>query len=123
MPEARVSPRVSPLIIRAKFQSGEKRQVGYVTNLSATGAFLATEELFPLDHTLRVTLDLPWRLGEIEVEAKVVWRNEEAKAQADNRPIGMGLDFVNLGSEEREKLGKYIERFFELAAQIEQEAL
>ena len=118
MSESRVSPRVSPLIIRAKFQSGEKRQVGYVTNLSESGAFLATEELFPLDHTLRVALDLPWRLGEIDVEAKVVWRNEEATPQTGNRLIGMGLVFVNLDAEAKTRLGEYIEKFFTLAAAI-----
>ena len=43
--KARASRRVSPLIVRAKFQIGDAPLDGYVTNLSETGAFLATEEL------------------------------------------------------------------------------
>ena len=69
-----------------------------------------------------VNLDLPWNLGKLEVEAKVVWSNNQVTPQTESRPAGVGVAFVNLGSGEREKLRQYIERFFELAAQIEQQA-
>lgn len=123
MSDPRVNPRISPLIIRAKFRSGEKKCVGYVTNLSETGCFLATEELLSVDHTMRVALDSPWRLGQFEVEARVVWCNEAVGRQAENWPIGMGLAFVHLESEAKAKLREYIERFFELAAQLDPQGL
>ena len=77
MDEARASRRVSPLIIRAKFQFGEKLFEGYVTNLSETGAFLATEERTEVGESFGLILDMPWTLGEVTAEAEVVWRTDQ----------------------------------------------
>ena len=121
--KARASRRVSPLIVRAKFQIGERPVDGYVTNLSETGAFLATDELAEEGEPVGVILSMPWALGEVTVEAKVVWRTDAAGTGADRLPTGMGLAFVSVSAEGKKKLRQYIQKFCQLAAQIGQHAV
>ncbi len=121
--KARASRRVSPLIVRAKFQIGEAPLDGYVTNLSETGAFLATEELAEEGEPVGLILSMPWALGEVTVEAEVVWRTDVAGTGADRLPTGMGLAFVSVSAEGKKKLRQYIQKFCQLAAQISQHAV
>ena len=117
---ARASRRVSPLIVRAKFQIGDRLRDGYVTNLSETGAFLATEELAEIGEPVGVILIMPWALGEVTAEAEVVWRTDVAGEEADRLPTGMGLVFQNVSVEGKKKLRQYIQKFCQLASQIGQ---
>ena len=123
MDETRISRRVSPLIIRAKFQLGDKLLEGYVTNLSETGAFLATEESTEVGESFGVILDMPWTLGEVTAEAEVVWRTDQAGPRAERLPMGMGLLFLDVSDEGRKKLRTYIQKFCQLATQIGQQAV
>ena len=123
MDETRASRRVSPLIIRAKFQIGEKLLEGYVTNLSETGAFLATEELTEVGDSFGLILDMPWTLGEVTAEAEVVWRSDQAGPSADRLPTGMGLMFLEVSDEGKKKIRTYIQKFCQLATQLGQQAV
>ena len=123
MDETRISRRVSPLIIRAKFQLGEKLLEGYVTNLSETGAFLATEELTEAGESFGLILDMPWDLGEVTAEAEVVWRTDKVGSKAERLPTGMGLRFLDVSDEGKQKLRTYIQKFCQLATRIGQQAV
>ena len=123
MDETRASRRVSPLIIRVKFQLGEKLLEGYVTNLSETGAFLATEELTDVGESFGLILDMPWNLGEVTAEAEVVWRTDTAGQRAELLPMGMGLAFLDVSDDGKKKLRTYIQKFCQLATQIGQQAV
>jgi Tfp pilus assembly protein PilZ len=123
MDETRASRRVSPLIIRAKFQLGEKLLEGYVTNLSETGAFLATEERTEVGESFGLILDMPWTLGEVTAEAEVVWRTDQSGRGAERLPTGMGLLFLDVSDEGKKKLRTYIQKFCQLATQIGQQAV
>ena len=121
--KARGSRRVSPLIVRAKFQIGDRLRDGYVTNLSETGAFLATEELADVGEPVGVILSMPWALGEVSVEAEVVWRTDDAGRSAGRLPTGMGIVFKSVSGEGKKKLREYIQKFCQLASQIGQPAV
>ena len=121
--KARGSRRVSPLIVRAKFQIRETLCDGYVTNLSETGAFLATEELADVGEPVSVILSMPWALGDVTAEAEVVWRTDDAGGNADRLPTGMGLVFVSVSGEGKKKLREYIQKFCQLASQLGQPAV
>ena len=123
MDEARASRRVSPLIIRAKFQFGEKLFEGYVTNLSETGAFLATEERTEVGESFGLILDMPWTLGEVTAEAEVVWRTDQPGRWAERLPTGLGLMFLDVSDEGKKKLRTYIQKFCQLANQLGQQAV
>jgi uncharacterized protein (TIGR02266 family) len=116
----RKHPRISPLLVRTDFSHGPGGKVfkGYVTNLSYGGAFLATQEVVPVGSTVQLWITLPWQVGQVDVEAKVVWRRAEAERSEGNPSAGMGLEFVALEREVTEKLKSYFEKFAELAARL-----
>ena len=110
MAETRASRRVSPLIIRAKFQVGDEPLDGYVTNLSETGAFLATDEMAEIGNPVGLILEMPWMLGDVTAEAKVAWRTDQAGSRADQLPTGLGLTFVDVSVEGKNKIRQYIQK-------------
>lgn len=118
MSESRRSPRLAPLLIRAEFHYGDQTEVGYLTNLSDGGAFLATEEFVPVGKILTLRMSLPWQLGELGLEAEVVWRSYEAGAKASHHPVGLGLSFSHLRLEDREKLRLYMQKFYNLVREL-----
>ncbi|MFQ5790452.1 MAG: PilZ domain-containing protein, partial [Acidobacteriota bacterium] len=91
--ESREDRRLGPIIIRARFRIDGQDREGYLTNLSAGGAFLATEESLEIGESLDLKITLPWALGEVWVEARIVWSTERAGRAAQHLPLGVGLAF------------------------------
>ena len=120
--DLRKDPRISPLIIRAHYQCGEDVKEGYLLNLSRGGAFLATNELLPIEEVLKLRIELPWNLGEFNVDAKVVWRSDMHSPSSTECQEGLGLTFTDLTPRASEKLRNFLEKFAQLAAQIEDSA-
>ena len=123
MSEKRKIERLSPLVIRAGFSCGEDIRHGYLTNLSEAGAFLATDELLEVGHSLTIDFVLPWGLGKHTADASVVWLTGDVESKEEGIPAGVGLSFANLTPEARESVRRYMQRFHELVAQIEVEGL
>ena len=118
--DLRKNPRVGPILIRADFQQdGSRPREGYLTNLSAGGAFLATENPPAIGSKLALRILMPWKIGEIQVSATVVWSTNGAGERARHLPGGVGVSFVEVPAAVEEKLHFYMRRFCELAAQIE----
>jgi Tfp pilus assembly protein PilZ len=119
--DKRKHPRISPLLIRTVFSHGFAETVhqGYVTNLSYDGAFLATSEVVPVGSTIRLHITLPWEVGRIDVEAKVVWKRTQQESTEDNPSPGLGLEFMTLETEATDKLKLYFKKFIELAARLQ----
>lgn len=117
MENVRKHPRFSPLLIRADFSldEGETTHKGYVTNLSYGGAFLATQEDISVGSPLKIRISLPWHLGQLDLEARAVWRSTDGPG---NRSPGVGMQFTPLEDGDRAKLQKYFEKFRELAARL-----
>lgn len=82
----------------------------YLTDISATGIFVRTttpEE--PGTHlNLRLSTE---RAGCIEAEGEVIWVNPYRPGTPDNLHPGMGIRFVHLDSELRDRLFEIIRRF------------
>jgi Tfp pilus assembly protein PilZ len=114
----RQHPRMSPLIIRTQYRCGEVSGEGYLLNLCEGGAFLATHESFPIDETVELTISLPWQIGAIRVESRVVWRSDMIFETERELQPGAGLQFKDMCPAARDKLRNYIERFSRLASQI-----
>ncbi len=113
--------RIQPLVIRAKFtyQDSETRIPGYLTNLSETGAFLATKDQLAKGDGVSLEVTLPWQIGDIVVEGTVEWSNFDNPEATPDHPLGVGLRFGNLPEDARGKIAAFIERFHELVAQLE----
>ena len=115
--ENRRHPRL-PLVVRAEVGVDGNVQRGYLTNLSLGGAFLATEKPLLAGTSLHLLVFLPWKLGEFEARAKVAWSSGTAGSKTD--PPGVGLAFTQLDAQGESSLRRYVERFYQLVAQIEE---
>lgn len=120
--DLRKHPRIGPLIIRAEYKIGEVSQEAYLINLSQGGAYLATKELLPIEQSVHLRITLPWDLGDLSAEAKVVWRSDMMPDSKDKIPDGIGLSFTHLSAQAGEKLKRFMDKFSKLAAQIEEPA-
>ncbi len=115
--ENRRHPRL-PLVVKAEVGANGRVQRGYLTNLSAGGGFLATKKPIPSGTRLQLLIYLPWKLGEFKAEAEVVWSTGKEGSETD--PPGVGLAFTKLDSNGEERLQRYVERFYQLVAQIDE---
>ncbi len=117
--EKRKSDRLQPLVIRTKWKYQDKQKLGYVTDLSERGAFLATNDPIPIGGTVALDITLPWEIGEITVDAVVEWTNIDSPESMPDHPAGVGLSFGDLPPATKEKVDFYIQRFHELVSQLE----
>jgi Tfp pilus assembly protein PilZ len=119
MREKRIHPRFGPLVIKTAFTVGSDRREGYLTNVSAGGAFLAVDDPPPLGTEVEIRAILPWRLGELRAETRVAWRSKGGSEQ-NGKLSGVGLVFEKLEPRARGLLDAYLQKFTELAARIEE---
>lgn len=123
MPDKRTKRRFGPLVVKAKFDIGRGPEEGYLTNVSTGGAFLAMDDPPPDGTELSLVAALPWNLGELRARARVVWRNDPNSPDPARSAItGVGLAFTQLEEGCEEVLGAYLQRFAELAAQLDESA-
>ncbi len=111
--------RVSPLTISAVYKKRDKAGQGYVLNLSRGGIFFTANDSFELGETVRVQFFLPFQLGQIDAHMIVRWRTQDVDTAPPELRAGFGLEFLDAPVETRDKISRFIERFIELAEQLE----
>lgn len=112
---ARAHPRYSPTLIEAEICLGQSNLSGHLTNLSAGGAFFQGDALPEKDMVSELRFELPGGIGTITTKTRVVW----ARTEAIDGERGVGLAFEETSPENEEKLRAYIERFQQLAADMD----
>ena len=107
--ERRTAPRVL-VDLEVDYASEENYLFAYITDISATGIFiLTTTPEAPGTHlNLRFSSE---RAGHLEVEGEVIWVNPYRPGKPDNLHPGMGIRFVGIDSELRDRLFELIRRF------------
>ncbi len=111
--------RVSPLTISAVYKKRDKVGQGYVLNLSRGGIFLNASDPFETGETVRVQFFLPFQLGQVDADMIVRWRTQDVGNPSPELPGGCGLEFSDAVTETRDKISRFIEKFVELAEQLE----
>jgi uncharacterized protein (TIGR02266 family) len=76
----------------------------YVSNISEMGIFLASEDPKPVGTTLRLKFRAIEGTESFEVEGEVVWINPVREDADEGANPGMGVRFINLDDETREKI-------------------
>lgn len=79
-----------------------------ILDLSAVGAYIFGYDQFKLGDEVILTLKLPPKLEQIELEARVVWLSDK-QVQPQFHP-GMGVEFYNISSDIQKKLLEFIEK-------------
>ena len=107
--ERRRAPRVL-VDLEVDYASEENYLFAYITDISATGIFVrTTTPEAPGTHlNLRFSSE---HSGLIEIEGEVIWVNPYRPGAPDNLHPGMGIRFVSLDNELRDRLLELIRRF------------
>jgi hypothetical protein len=72
---------------------------------------------------LDLDFKLPWRLGEHSAAATVAWSTEGASSSSQDITVGVGLAFAGLTAEAQRAIRGYMEKFYDLLAQIDDKGL
>ena len=123
MSEKRKIDRLSPLVIRAQFSIGGTLHQGFLTNLSETGAFLATEAPLKIGESVELDFKLPWGLGQHSGAATIAWSTDDAGSSNQDITVGVGLAFARLTPEAQGAIRGYMKKFYDLLAQIDDKGL
>jgi hypothetical protein len=113
--QARSHPRFSPTLIEAELSLGTSKLSGYLTNMSAGGGFFQGDALPEKETIPDVRFKLPGGIGTIATKARVVWRRSEST----DGERGVGLAFEGTSEADKKKIQAYLERFQQLAADMD----
>ena len=107
--ERRRAPRML-IDLEVDYASEENYLFAYITDISATGIFVrtTTPESPGTQLNLRFSSETA---GAIEVEGEVIWVNPYRPGKPDNLHPGMGIRFLSLDNELRDRLLELIRRF------------
>jgi len=107
--ERRRAPRVL-VDLEVDYASEENYLFAYITDVSATGIFVrTTSPEAPGTHlNLRFSSE---RSHHLEAEGEVIWVNPYRPGTPDNLHPGMGIRFVSLDNELRDRLLELVRRF------------
>ena len=111
--------RVSPLTISAVYKMADRVGQGYVLNLSRGGVFLSSNVGFEMGDQFRLRFFLPFQLGQVDAQVQVRWRTQDADNPPQELRSGFGLEFIEIESEMQDKISRFIEKFVDLAEQLE----
>jgi uncharacterized protein (TIGR02266 family) len=107
--ERRRSPRVL-VDLEVDCESEDNYLFAYITDISATGIFVRTTT--PEQPGTHLNLRMSSEYAELlELEGEVIWVNPYRPGTPDNLHPGMGIRFVNLDNELRDRLFELIRRF------------
>ena len=76
----------------------------YVSNISEVGIFLATEKPQPVGTVLKLRFRPIESAESFEVEGEVVWINPVRDKAEENVNPGMGVKFINIDDETRDRI-------------------
>ena len=111
--------RVSPLTISAVYKMADRVGQGYVLNLSRGGVFLSSDVGFEMGDQFRLRFFLPFQLGQVDAQVQVRWRTQDADNPPQELRSGFGLECIEIESEMQDKISRFIEKFVDLAEQLE----
>ena len=110
--------RYAPVIIRGRLRTGDRTYDGFLTNLSEGGTFFHAESLPSSSSPAELDFELPAELGSCRVTCKVAW----LRAEGPDAKRGAGLSFTAYAGESRDRIASYLQRFQELAADLDFQA-
>ena len=107
--DRRRAPRVL-VDLEVDYASEENYLFAYITDISATGIFVRTTT--PEAPGTHLNLRFSSEYSEhLEVEGEVIWVNPYRPGKPDNLHPGMGIRFVSIDNELRDRLFELIRRF------------
>lgn len=99
--------------IEVDYKADDTFLFAYITDISAMGIFVQTNNPEPIGTRLNLCFRTPQELGAqmIEIEGEVIWINPHRPKDAQGRNPGMGIRFVDLTSQQREEILRLVRTF------------
>jgi uncharacterized protein (TIGR02266 family) len=108
--DRRAAPRVL-VDLEVDYASEDNYLFAYITDISETGIFVRTTSPEPPGTHLNLRFRPDDASPQIEVEGEVIWVNPYRPGAADNLHPGMGVRFVALDDELKDRLLELVRRF------------
>ena len=90
-------------------QHRDELSADYSVNLSTSGLFLSSPNLYPVNTRLFLEMNLPDIDKAVCCQSRVAWVNEADKPLKRDLPVGMGLKFDNILPAETDVIRGYID--------------
>jgi len=100
-------PRVSK-VLSLSFKSGSGLVNAFSENVNAEGIFVKSSRVLPKGERFFLNLQLPEDSGTLQIGCEVAWITSK-KDQDANIPEGMGIKFVQISNEDRQKIVRALE--------------
>ena len=104
MKDRRKGPRFD-VVLQAYYETKEDFRDALIHSISEVGVYLTTDVPFDVGYRFLIEIYLPADAGRIRGKCEVVWVNQ---IETEDYPKGMGVKFIELESQEREILEKYL---------------
>lgn len=108
--DRRAAPRVL-VDLEVDYASEDNYLFAYITDISETGIFVRTTTPEKAGTRLNLRFRPDDASSQIEIEGEVIWVNPFRPGAPDNLHPGMGIRFVELGDELRDRLLELVRRF------------
>jgi len=105
--------------LEVDYGNEENYLFAYIRDISATGIFVRTNSPEPPGTRLNLRFTAHESLAPFELEGEVIWINPFRPGHSDNLHPGMGIRFIGLTHEDRERLVAFIKTFAYLADESE----
>lgn len=99
--------------IEVDYKADDTFLFAYITDISAMGIFVQTNNPEPVGTRLNLCFRTPKELGgrQMELEGEVIWVNPYRPGASDGRNPGMGIRFVELAPLERDEVLRMVRTF------------
>ena len=108
--ERRAAPRVL-VDLEVDYASEDNYLFAYITDISETGIFVRTTSPEQPSTRLNLRFRPDDASDQIEIEGEVIWVNPYRPGAPDNLHPGMGIRFVDLDDDVRDRLLELVRRF------------
>jgi type IV pilus assembly protein PilZ len=99
--------------IEVDYKADDTFLFAYITDISAMGIFVQTNNPEPEGTRLNLCFRAPKEMGGklMELEGEVVWVNHHRPHDPQGRNPGMGIQFVDLTPQQREEVMRMVRTF------------
>jgi len=110
--DRRIHKRI-PVSIEVDYRADDTFLFAYITDISAMGIFVRTDNPEPVGTRLTLSFKMPQTMGGgiIELEGEVIWINPPRPEHDEGRNPGMGVQFNALTPSQREDVLKLVRTF------------
>jgi type IV pilus assembly protein PilZ len=99
--------------IEVDYKADDTFLFAYITDISAMGIFVQTNNPEPVGTRLNLCFRTPKALGgqPMELEGEVIWVNPHRPGSSDGRNPGMGIRFADLAPHQRDEVLRMVRTF------------